>query len=89
MAYKIVFSSEASREIELAECYFKSKQLEKSFLTDLNKQFIFLEKYPQSRQIRYKNVRIHLLEKFNYSLHYVVDSKRVYILRLLNQNQDF
>lgn len=89
MAYKILFSSEALREIELAECYFKSKQLEKSFLTDLNKQFIFLEKYPQSRQIRYKNVRIHLLEKFNYSLHYVVEGNNVYILHLLNQNQDF
>ena len=89
MAYRIVFSSEALREIELAECYFKSKQLERSFLTDLNKQFIFLEKYPQSRQIRYKNVRIHLLKKFNYSLHYVFAGTNVYILHLLNQNQDF
>lgn len=89
MAYKVLFSSEALREIELAECYFKSKQLEKSFLTDLNKQFIFLEKYTQSRQIRYKNVRIHLLEKFNYSMHYVVEGNYVYILHLLNQKQDF
>lgn len=89
MAYKIPFSSEALREIELAECYFKSKQLEQSFLTDLNKQFIFLEKYPQSRQIRYKNVRIYLLEKFYYSLHYVVEGNNVYILHFLNQYQDF
>lgn len=89
MAYKIVFSPEAFRGIELAECYFKANQIEKSFLTDLNNQFVFLEKFPFSRQIRYKNVRIHLLEKFNYSLHYTVDVNQVYILHLLNQNQDF
>ncbi len=89
MVYKIVFSPEAFREIDLAECYFKSKLLDKSFLKDLNKQLIYLEKFPQSRQIKYKNVRIHLLEKFNYSIHYTVEDKGVYILHVLNQKQDF
>lgn len=89
MVYKIVFSPESFLEIELAECYFKANRLDRNFLSDLNKQFLFLEKFPLSRQIRYKNVRIHLLEKFNYSLHYVVDKEIVYILHLLNQSQDF
>lgn len=89
MIFKIVFSPEAYREIELAECYFKANLIEKSFLKDLNKQFIFLEKFPLSRQIRYKNVRIHLLNNFNYSLHYTVQDNIVYILRFLNQSQNF
>ena len=89
MGYKMVFSPEAIQEIEFAECYFKLKQLEKSFLKDLNNQFIFLEKFPLARQIRYKNVRIHLLKNFNYSLHYVVKDKEIYILHVLNQHQDF
>ena len=84
-----MLSPESYREIELAECYFRAKHIEKSFLTDLNNQFIFLEKAPLSRQVRYKNVRIHLLKKFNYSLHYTVNENQVYILHFLNQNQDF
>ena len=89
MTYNIVISPEAIREIELAECYFKANYIEKLFLKDLNKQFIFLEKFPLSRQTRYENVRIHLLSKFNYSLHYTVQESNVYILRFLNQSQDF
>lgn len=89
MAYKIVLSPEAFREIELAECYFKINRIERSFLMDLNEQLIYLEKFPLSRQIRYNNIRIHLLVKFNYSLHYVVREKNVYILKFLNQSQDF
>ncbi len=89
MAYKILFSPEVYKEIEFAECYFKVKRLDRSFLKDLNKQFIFLENFPHSRQIRYQNVGIHLLGKFNYSLHYTVEGQNVYVLRLLNQKQDF
>lgn len=86
MAYKIIITSEAFREIELAECYFKTKQIEKSFLKDLGKQIIFLEKSPLARQIRYRNIRIHLFEKFNYAFHYVVINDEVRILRLLSQS---
>lgn len=89
MIYKLVISPEASKEIDLAVCYFKTKQIEKTFLKDLREQIDFLEKHPLSRQIRYKNIRIHLFEKFNYSFHYVVVNNEVRILHFLNQKQDF
>lgn len=89
MVYKLVISPEAFRKIDLAECYFKTKQIEKSFLKDLREQLVFLETHPLVRQVRYKNVRIHLFEKFNYSIHYVVYETEVRILHLLNQRQDF
>ena len=89
MAYKLIISPEAFREIDLAECYFKSKRIENSFLKDLSEQIAFLEKSPLARQIRYKNIRIHLFKKFNYAFHYVVIDNEVRILRLLNQSQYF
>tara|TARA_R110002050_G_scaffold157357_2_gene285962 strand:- start:22847 stop:23116 length:270 start_codon:yes stop_codon:yes gene_type:complete len=89
MIYKILISSEAFREIELAECFFKSKGIEQEFLKDLNTQFLFLEKMPLSRQIRYKGIRIHLLEIYNYSIHYIVNKNDVMVLHVLNQSQDF
>ena len=89
MIYKLIISPEAFREIELAECFFKIKGVERSFLKDLNKQFLFLEKAPLSRQIRYKHIRIHLLEIYNYSIHYKVTDTEVMVLHILNQSQDF
>lgn len=88
MDYKLVISPDAYREIELAECFFKIKGMERSFLNDLNTQFLFLERMPLSRQVRYKNIRIHLLEIYNYSIHYVVHNNEAYVLHVLNQNQD-
>lgn len=89
MIYKIVLSPEAIREIEIAECFFRANRIEHSFLNDLNQSLIYLEKYPLSRQIRYKTVRVHLLDKFNYSLHFTIFNDTVYILHFLNQKQNF
>jgi hypothetical protein len=89
MDYKLIISPNAFREIELAECFFKINGIERSFLNDLNKQFLFLENAPLSRQIRYRNIRIHLLEKYNYSIHYVVNEKEVMVLHIFNQAQDY
>lgn len=89
MGYELVLSPEAFREIEIAECYYKIIDADRLFLQDLNNQFLFLEHMPLSQQIRYNNVRIHLLKKYNYSIHYVVDNKIVFVLNILNQYQDF
>ncbi|WP_179021917.1 type II toxin-antitoxin system RelE/ParE family toxin [Winogradskyella forsetii] len=89
MIYKLIISPEAFREIELTECFFKIKGVEKSFLNDLNNQFLFLEKAPLSHQIRYKNIRIHRLEIYNYAIHYKVTEGEVMVLHIFNQSQDY
>lgn len=89
MVYKLVISPEAFREIEIAECYYKIIDADRLFLQDLNNQFLFLEQMPLSRQIRYNKVRIHLLKKYNYSIHYVVDNQIVFVLHIMNQSQEF
>ncbi|MCX2679916.1 hypothetical protein OOZ15_08210 [Galbibacter sp. EGI 63066] len=89
MAYKIIISPEAYRELDLAECYFKFKGLSKEFLEDFNIQLSYLEQMPLSRQKRYKNIRIHLFDKFSYSIHYVVMGYEVRVLHILSQKQGF
>jgi len=89
MVYRLVISTEAYREIEIAECFYKFKDLNRLFLKNLNNQFLYLEKMPLSRQIRYKNVRICLLEIYNYSIHYLVKNDEVFVLHIHNQPQDF
>ncbi|MGB7785898.1 MAG: type II toxin-antitoxin system RelE/ParE family toxin [Salinimicrobium sp.] len=89
MAYRVVISREAEVELGIADCYFRTKDLEKVFWTDFLKQLEFLEKTPLSFQKKYREIRIILFNDFNYSIHYIVEEKTVFILRILNQRQDF
>ncbi len=89
MAYKVQISKEAQIELGTAECYFRLKNLERDFLSDFARQLQFLKTTPTSFQVKYKTIRIVQFEKFNYSIHYIIQDKQVLILRILNQRQDF
>jgi len=89
MAYRVVISREAEVELGIADCYFRTKDLEKAFWIDFLKQLEFLGKTPLSFQKKYREVRIILFNDFNYSIHYIVEEETVFILRILNQRQDF
>lgn len=89
MAYKVHISKEAQIELGTAECYFRIKNLEKEFLSDFSRQLRFLRTTPESFQIKYRGIRAVLFERFNYSIHYIIKKNEVFILRILNQRQDF
>ena len=89
MAYNIVISKEAQVELEFADCYFRTKNLEKAFRKDFLEQLKFLERTPLSFQQKYRDVRVILFRDFNYSIHYTVEGNSVFILRILNQRQHF
>ncbi|NJY64111.1 hypothetical protein HC174_15315 [Salinimicrobium sp. CDJ15-81-2] len=89
MAYKVLISKEAEIELSVADCYFRTKDLEKAFRGDFLKQLEFLETTSISFQKKYKEVRIILFYEFNYSIHYIIEANTVWILRMLNQRQNF
>ncbi len=82
-------SKEADVELHKAICYFKLYNKEESFMDDLLNQLRVVCSMPKAFQLRYKKVRIVNLEHFNFSIHYTIYNKRIIILRILNQNQDF
>ncbi len=89
MAYKVHISKEAQIELGTAEYYFRTKNLEMEFLSDFSRQLRFLRTTPESFQIKYRGIRTVLFERFNYSIHYIIKDNEVFILRILNQRQDF
>lgn len=89
MAYKVSISKEAQIELGAAECFFRIKNLEKDFLSDLSRQLQFIRHTPELFQVKYRSVRIINFEKFNYSIHYLIKNDAILILRILNQRQDF
>lgn len=89
MAYNILISKEAEIELGVADCYFQTKKLERSFREDFLKQIKFLETTPLSFQKKYRDIRIILFSDFNYSIHYTIEANTVLILRILSQRQLF
>ena len=79
----------AQQELDRALCYFKIIDKEEDFLNDLMSQFGSIVKMPYAFQLRYKQTRIASLNQFNYSIHYSVYENTIFILRIINQNQDY
>lgn len=89
MAVNYSFSEEAERDLYLAVCYFKLTARDELFLDDITGQLKKILAMPEAFQVRYKSTRIVPLSRFRYSIHYTVFKGNIYILRVLNQKQDF
>lgn len=90
MTAKIIFTEDAKKDIHLAKCYLDTIDKGELFLDDLERQLEYIAFMPYAFQIRYRQVRIVVLETFSYSIHYVVQSENlIIILNVLNQTKDF
>lgn len=76
MAYKIIVSPRAQKEIEVAIDYYLLYSVDASinFIAFLKDTYNTLETNPFFK-IRYKNVRSLKINKFPYSLYYVINEK--------------
>ncbi len=83
------FTDEARVEFHKAKCFLEFNGYEIEFWSDVDKHIELIKEFPDAFQIRYKQVRIVCLEKFNYSIHYVVKPNSILVYRFLNRSQDF
>ncbi len=74
MAFKIIISPRAQMEIEIAIDYYSlySSNAPKSFINSLQEAYHNLENNPFF-SVRYRNVRSLKINKFPYSLFFVID----------------
>src|SRR5690348_627002 len=74
MAYKIIVSPRAQKEIENAIDYYAlySTSAPLNFITVLKEAYNILETNP-SFSVRYKNIRALKIKNFPYSLYFIVD----------------
>lgn len=85
----IKFTSEAREEFHKVKCFMEFKGFDEEFWIDVDKQLNFIKDFPEAFQVRYKNIRIITMDRFNYSIHYVEKSYGILVYRFINQNQDF
>ncbi|MEW4923820.1 type II toxin-antitoxin system RelE/ParE family toxin [Algibacter sp. 2305UL17-15] len=85
----IQFTEEARIEFHKIKCFMDFNGKADEFWEDLERQIKMISDFPEAFQVRYKNVRIVPLEKFNYSIHYVIKPNEILVYRFLNQKQNF
>lgn len=89
MGNEVRITDEARIELHKAKCLIEFNRKEDAFWEDFNRQIEIISVMPEAFQVRYKNVRIINLEKFNYSIHYVIKPYGILIYRFLNQKQSY
>jgi toxin ParE1/3/4 len=77
MAYKIIVSPRAQKEIENAIDYYALYSLDApaNFIASLKEAYGTLENNPFFR-VRYKNVRVLKIKKFPHSLHFIINEDK-------------
>lgn len=89
MLFKIVISEEA--EIQIFEAILYYSKISESLSEKFNKKLIetidYLSENPEYFQNRYREIRIVLIKKFPYSVHYIIKNNTVFVLKVLHQKQ--
>jgi plasmid stabilization system protein ParE len=92
MNYKSKLLRQVKNDIREAAKYYNLQQkgLGLRFLKEVNSRVATIGKQPKSFQIRYREVRMALLKKFPYTIHYLLDeeSKQIIILAVFHHAKD-
>ncbi|TRW25116.1 hypothetical protein FMM05_07340 [Flavobacterium zepuense] len=89
MGYSIKIRKRALIEIEQSAEWFKQKKLglEIEFLRDLDATITLVQKNPENFQVRYKDVRVKFLKKFEFGIHYILDNSTIHILSVFHTSR--
>lgn len=82
-------SDEAKLDFHKAKCFFQFMGKEEEFLDDFLHQLRIILEMPEGFQIKYRNVRIVIFERFDFSIHYTIYKERIIILGILHQRQNY
>ena len=79
--FQLIFTPEARVDVKTAAVYYDGKLhgLGKRFKQEVKRQLISLKENPYTRSVRYDGVRLAVINKFPYSIHYTISNNQVII----------
>ena len=93
MTYEIVIRPLAAKQTTLAYEWYEEKLqcLGDEFLSCIDAQLLLILNNPFIYQIKYKNVRIGLIDRFPFGIYYFIDSLKIVVLSILHlsRSNDF
>jgi len=90
MSYTRIIKPEAELDIIKATKWYeeKKKGLGIKFLDEIEEKLDIVTSNPLHYQVRYKNTRLAFLRNFPYSIHFILEEKKIYILAILGTRED-
>lgn len=90
MKHALVVSERAQLQIDKAAQWFFDQLpgLEIKFLLDLDKAMDYIQKHPLKCQLRYNNVHVKFLKKFDFGIHYIIENQTVFVLTVFHTKQN-
>ena|ERR1700743_519505 len=88
--YQLFVSDESRLDILDAYSWYESRRtgLGKDFELCLEAGFEMICKEPFLAQIRYKNLRIHFIERFPYGIHYLIDGNQLKVFGIFHTSRN-
>ena len=79
--FKLIFAEEVREDVNSTAKYYNEKAigLGTRFLQNVRDELKLIKENPHSRAIRYDTVRLAVLDKFPYSIHFSINGKIVII----------
>jgi len=79
--FQLIFTPEAKADVKNAADYYDSKLhgLGRKFKNELQQKLTSLKQNPLTHSVRYDNVRLAVISRFPYSVHYTIAKKQIMI----------
>ena len=90
MKYTMTVKPEAELDIlESAKWYEeKQKNLGVRFLDEIDEKLKLVAQNPLNYQVRYKTIRMALVEHFPYAIHFLIEEEKIIVLAVLGTRED-
>jgi toxin ParE1/3/4 len=88
--YQLLISDESRLDILDAYSWYESRRegLGKDFELCLEAGFELIKREPLLDQVRYRNLRIHFIERFPYGIHYLVEGDFVKVFGVFHTSRN-
>jgi len=88
--FSVKYDEEAKDELEKAILYYKniSTDLSKDFVSEFRKSFKIIKSNPSIFRIRKNKVRFSILNRFPYSIQYLVKDDCIYIMAVFHHKRN-
>ncbi len=90
MSYDLIIKPAAEKDLlEIAQWYEEKKEgLGIQFLDSVDEKVETIQTNPNLFQIRYKSIRLALVSRFPYLIHYFVEDQKIYVIAVLSASRD-
>ena len=86
MKYELIIKPEAELDLLQSAKWYENQQknLGHRFMGAVEDKLKAIQKNPLHYQVRYKNVRLALVKRFPFAIHYITENEKVFVIAVLS-----